>query len=593
MDPSIILFAIQSAIKLGRQSRKAYVDSTRSRALVLPLPDFNSTPSFAIAFSYYKDKVMPEKTPTRLKDLTEKIKNNQNFTTEEKADLKTFYIEDKLLDQRSRGHEKPAADGSVISNEALNALVTIRQWERGTDPNPSVMQRVAGTLVEIGVDYFVNVPGSLNKNSKEGKALYAFLKGLDDVQFSEASMGDLAQRLFLATLETVSENSDLVSEDPKIQELITTTTTALGKDVSAYLEQIVQDGGNLDKRERVLQWAEVVFRSVLGSGGKLVAENPGRFLGVSGEGKTTLVSDVSQAVLTMVLDQPQGELDHVFSKKSIDAITKAALGAVSKHPELVLGNTSRLKPLLSQIIDQSIQADSIIDKKMVPELIRIILEKTAVNLPVIWPDTQDPKKNLLLIVTGKTLEILSAEPSQGESWKLRFNEQDLTSTVEAVLDEVANNPGWAVNAAADLDKNFGIAMEAMLKVLRTRTDNRLSTETGSKMLQAGIRAVALRAEFVEELPNGQPLVAAAMDAIIGTIFEQGQDQKAAWRLVKNETLVSLVDKGFDELGKTGISPENIKVLKTIVMDQVETINSGQSWDLDTFGKEIETAISNV
>jgi len=37
---TLVLFAIRSAIKLGQQSRQAYVDSTRRRELTLPLPNF-------------------------------------------------------------------------------------------------------------------------------------------------------------------------------------------------------------------------------------------------------------------------------------------------------------------------------------------------------------------------------------------------------------------------------------------------------------------------------------------------------------------------------------------------------------------------
>jgi len=47
-----ILFAIQSAIRLGQQARQAYVDSTRKRALVLPLPNFNPEPNAGSALIY-------------------------------------------------------------------------------------------------------------------------------------------------------------------------------------------------------------------------------------------------------------------------------------------------------------------------------------------------------------------------------------------------------------------------------------------------------------------------------------------------------------------------------------------------------------
>ena len=46
MNSDIVIFAIRSALKLGEQARAAYVDSTRQRALVLPLPDFAPGTSF-------------------------------------------------------------------------------------------------------------------------------------------------------------------------------------------------------------------------------------------------------------------------------------------------------------------------------------------------------------------------------------------------------------------------------------------------------------------------------------------------------------------------------------------------------------------
>jgi hypothetical protein len=43
----------------------------------------------------------------------------------------------------------------------------VRQWGKGADPTPSVLQRVGGTLIEIGVNYFANVPGGIGSAQSE------------------------------------------------------------------------------------------------------------------------------------------------------------------------------------------------------------------------------------------------------------------------------------------------------------------------------------------------------------------------------------------------------------------------------------------
>ena len=46
---ALVLFAIRSALKLGQQLRLAYVDNTKRRELVLPLPNFFSSPDVVSA----------------------------------------------------------------------------------------------------------------------------------------------------------------------------------------------------------------------------------------------------------------------------------------------------------------------------------------------------------------------------------------------------------------------------------------------------------------------------------------------------------------------------------------------------------------
>jgi hypothetical protein len=55
-EAELIMFAIRSAIKLGQQAREAYVDSTRSRELVLPLPNFPTELTVDDAGGYFVEQ---------------------------------------------------------------------------------------------------------------------------------------------------------------------------------------------------------------------------------------------------------------------------------------------------------------------------------------------------------------------------------------------------------------------------------------------------------------------------------------------------------------------------------------------------------
>src|SRR5207244_6028252 len=131
------------------------------------------------------------------------------------------------LDLSRRGRRGQASDGSSLSADELNALITIRQWQRGTDPNPPVVQRLAGTFVEIGIDYFINVPGALNKNSSHGKIIAGFLDALSGINLTEEQLRDLPVRLFAASVETVSTHPEWMTGDTQVQELVRVATQAV------------------------------------------------------------------------------------------------------------------------------------------------------------------------------------------------------------------------------------------------------------------------------------------------------------------------------------------------------------------------------
>jgi hypothetical protein len=599
-EAELIMFAIRSAIKLGQQSREAYVDATRRQALVLPLPGFPAQIGVDDAGGYFAGAGARHlHAGSRLAALVDRWKNRAALSDAEKQELLGQRRECFVQDLAEAGLPVTAADASTLQPEDLRALLAVRQWSKGTDPTPSALQRVGGTLIEIGVDYFATMPGALNTSSTTGKLAQAVLTGLEPIKFSEISLEELPARLLVATLETVSGQPDLLTGDPKVQELVKVTAKGLAQEVGARVAAMRASGDSDSSREeRVAEWGELIFRSILSTGGRMVLEDPKTFLGVKPAGEAALISEVGKGVLGLILDEPDGDLSRVFSREGIDVVTKAALHAVAKHPEILVDKKDAgLRALLASVAGELGQFDTLLTPAMLPEITRVILEKTGENLEQLWPDmATKPQNHLLITAAQTTLAILTRKPPAGARWKPTFGRDDLLAVTGTVFDELAQNPTWLIAAAGDTDANLRVALDAALGVLRTRGTAQLSVETATAVLQAAIRAVALRSEFLERMPAGgplagQPVIAAALDAVLATIYGP-PGARSAWRLGRADAVVGVVQVGLGELARQGASPHRVAALDAFLRTQAAGIEAGQAWDLDTFATGLRTALGS-
>lgn len=623
---SVILFGIQSAIRLGQQARQAYVDSTRNRALVLPLPNFNPAPNAGSALTYYGGEP-DDKIPVPIRAAVGKFRanpENPGLTPEESRMVLEYYNEDLLKRHETWESIIPSPEGSFLTRQSVEAAVEIRRWDREAKwqevgqwdpegpPGPSPLQRVAGTIVEIGIDYFAHVPGAFHDETRQGKAVRAVLTSLEKVEFSDKPLGDLPLRLFIATLEGVAENVDLLTSDEETQKLISVTSTSLARDVSARIQKLRDESGgrsDADMENGIIHWAELVFRSILSSGGGLIASDPKTYLGIDNTGDAALVTKVGESVIDFVLTLPEGELHRTFGKEGLNVIVTAALQAVGDHPEIIIrtdGNgeivgasADGLKKVLSDIAtDLGNMPRLLYRPALMPDIVRLILEKTGKNIPILWPEfSRDPGKNLLVVAAQKTLEILSQESTDGARWTPQFDNSDLIIVTEAVLDAFVENPGWLIDSAGAANENYRVALEATIEILRKRGDARLSTATGVDILRAVLRAVALRQEFLEDLAGGEKLVGAAVDAVLASLFPEqvGLDPKAAAVLLRREIVSTLVDESLQALSRTDLSSQalqqqHLKELRKLLNKHVDQIVDGKSWDLKVFLEGIEKAL---
>ena len=584
MEPSsLILFAIRAGVGLGKAARRGYVQGTKDRALTLPLPAFDFEPTLFTARTFFDNQGAEfVEADATLADLHRRARIEPGLVdSEDVARYMARYRElQALRDAETRGASVTLPDGSEVDRDAFVALLTVRQRQR---EGKETLWLFAGTLIDIGVDWFATVPGALNRDSRHGRVLGAFVDALQKIPFTEAAAQEpglrpMVGRFFVAALEAVATSAEEFSGDANVQALVRIAAEGLGRDVAKKLEAL---DGDARAQLRLQEWAGTVFRSLVGSAGRAVLAEPDRFLGLDGfEG--AVVKRAGTALLDLALEADDIDLRRAFGREGLDAVLKATLGALADNPALMSVDNRGVEAVLGDLARFLAERETVLSLDLLPDVARLVLERTGERLELIWPDLESrPEKHLLLVAAKTTLGILSAKPPPGARWKVRFTRDDMLAVVEATLDDLAANPAWLAAAAADADANLGAAVEAVLAVLRKRGDERLGRGLAARIVAEAVKAVALRQRFVTEMQGGKPFVARVVDVVVAALFGDAPDE-AQWALLRTDFVAMVVRTSLARIAGSRMDAASLQGLTGCVETLVQDAAAGATPDLAKF-----------
>jgi hypothetical protein len=591
----IVIWGIMSGLKLAAQSRRAYVEATIDRNLTLPIPNFQSNTTVGVAKGYFmgggrvylKDNPGLEKLYQRVLEGT--------YGKEDEKDFIRAYGVCKWNDDSKSGNIGEIPPSS--SPEVLLSWMRVRQWARESNPNPLPFQRVLGTLINVGIDFFANTPGAINEKSASGRALKGFLRAIDTLDFAQGGVEDIAKGMFLAAMETLHENASLLGADDKTEKLIEAVSKGLIQDVQTRSAQWA--GKDLSKQEKIESWGQVVFRSMLGSVGTVVLSNPQCYLSVKKKDQQALISSVGTCILDTILEgvviDPQKQeifdLAEIFSKETLDKLIKTALVTLSEYPTLMGVDHKGLQVILTQIAQDLARSATVLSPDILPELMTMILEKTALNMEFLWPEKyrKDPAKHLLITASKELLTALSGPAPVGVFWAPTLSKTQVLDIVDVVLDEVVQNPAWLVKAAGKDSTFLGQAVEVTLASLRKVPNDRISAETGKEVVKAVIKAVAIRQNLLGpiNINQGEKIaVASILDTLIDTMLAEGVDPKVRWTLARGELFSQASAVTLMRMAEIGASESNIKKLKGMLNHTAEMIKGSGPWEAEQFIEEL-------
>jgi hypothetical protein len=483
-----IIFAINSAIRLSRTIRKAYARSIKGRLLVLPLPEFDPSLDLITVVEYFRRNDHHLKRLKELKILHDRAFNEPNFRGDKRA-FQRYQEYFFALNSRKGPPE--------ITQDDITHLLAVRQWEHGVEAPGSVLQLVAGTVVELGIDYFLQVPGAINPNSAKGKVLREFLEAFDQIDFSENRQvkRTLSERLvpglFAAAAESIAELSPNITRDDKLQLFIHTTAKGIASDLYKKLEHIPDPY----EQEKVIHWGQVVTRSLIKNAGTIAFSNPAQLFDTNTPA-SRIIAETGGIVLEAILDDSS---DAVYLKKAIsqdtlDRIVQASLEVVSAHPNVINGKQG-IKSIIAGVAS-AMQDKSLFEQGYFPEFIRLVLEQSAGHLPVLW-DT-DEGEHLLVLALQQILEVITVRHANAP-WRPGFTKEDMVDLVHFLLDEVVQNPDWILDSV-DQDPILTETLDISLRSLKhIDKKSRLKPDVLRWLLRLNIQAVATNRSLLKKL----------------------------------------------------------------------------------------------
>lgn len=427
MDPALIIFAIEAVIRLGRKLSEVLVDDVHERPLLLPLGDLHANVGEVNAIEFFD---RPEN-----RHLVMEGGPYFGFDRAQKAKAHATLI---VLDERLGGRGDALADAT----ETVVALQRFEQLKEGFGAN-SPLQRVLGTIIEIGIDYFAANPDALGKESNGRKVLVAFVSRLDDVEFAEGTRHEIVGDVLVAALHVLNDNVALVGDDQRLQVLLGGVTTAVIEEIEA--------GDSEAEKVRREDLFKRIGRSVIRGGATTFSENTDLFLPTDGAAKSLVESALAQTLA--------GLRDHedLFTAEAVEVIFDNALRAVGENAQLFSD-----EKILQELIEQTTQVladeevENILSRETASSILAIGLEVTAENAETLI-DTSKPQKQLLASTVAALAQGLSNELAGGARFRELLSRRQLVELASITFEEVARHPEQLLGDSLDEPRRTALA----------------------------------------------------------------------------------------------------------------------------------------
>jgi len=415
----------------------------------------------------------------------------------------------------------------------------------------------------------------------------AYLETMDDLDFAEAPPAEVAGDLLIAVVDSVGAHPDLIGNTETEKKLVRNITISLSESAKTYIEDV-----STEIRWEGSAWLKMIARAVIKGSTDTVLADPNTVLGF-GETETRFIQEVAGTIASLLIGTDRLRFQALLSGEGINTVIKAALRATAKNPEILKVDNQGLRNIIVGLADGLSQQRNLLVHDLFPEIIRLVLEKSADNLDLIWPKETNDLADHLLVTSTKELFKALAEGTREEGWPTLTKSQIL-GLVEVVFDEVIENPDWLLKSEGlEGGSALTVAVKAALDSLKQLKPPLISADAAASAISAAISASAMRLELLRELPQGgadtgKIALRAAMDALFQNAKGDHVSAEEKWIRARNSSLKVALAVALEKLAKNGAEQKHIDVLRAEVGGLID-----QRLTAEELGDRLESLLKAV
>lgn len=569
---SMIIFAIHAAIKLGQKIRTVYEEEVRDRGLFLPPVGF--TPA---GLPYWdgedgakqfflgpgKGFVAPPPTP-RPGEETQPHPPEGLFYDLWRQQKKTAIQEQlcfayqKIQENIDPHRQEDDVKGDYIRQpdklyQGANALFVVQQWRDGADPKRPVWQRLAGTIVELAVDYVKVDPGLFGGSGNGDRVMRSFLLSLDNVEFAEARHDELLVEILQACLNTFAGQVELVVGDATLALLLKRVSTTLADQMDR-----AEKANDASKILALYNFRRETLQDVLRVSAATISEQATRLLGPPNSKEEQLLNAVLRAVLNTVQEQPL-----LFSSQTLRAMYAASLAAVAQNAALILPGgqghefLSQLYTGTAQLLVKAGQAgpQALFTPDLARDCIALALDTLAQNAQQLI-NPKDPRDQLLVKALEQLILSFSGELHHDQALPgilaATFSQKQLHAIIQEVFSVVAENHGALLPGTGGDPKRAALVqvMGALAAVVSRDSQSLLTGDGYVELLRVALNAFAMNPDRLLNLNTADPLdnvltrvMLAVLTAAAGNLQSRGR------HLLWGEALLQAIETALAAVSK--------------------------------------------
>jgi hypothetical protein len=569
---SMIIFAIHAAIKLGQKIRTVFEEEVRDRDLFLPpigftpanLPYWDETEQFFLNQGQGFVAPPPQPRPgegSRPQPPAGLFYDLWQQKGKPAIQEKLCFAYQSIKDNIAPHCREDDVKGDYLREpdklyQGANALFVVQQWRQGTDPKRPVWQRLAGTIVELAVDYVKADPGLFSGNGQGDRITRAFLLSLDNVDFAEARHDELLLEIFQASLNTFAGRAEVAIGDDTLALLLRRVSATLVGQVD-----LAEKSNDANKLLALYDFRREMLQDILRVSAATVSDQATRLLGPPDSEADQLLNAVLQAVLHTLQDQPL-----LFSSQTLRAMYGSSLEAVAQNAALILPGKdgdpsheflSQLFIGMAQLLVKAGQAvpRTLFTPDLAQDVVGLALDTLAQNAPQLI-NPKNPGDQFLVQALERVILSFSGELHHDQDLPgilaATFSQKQLKVMIQEVFEAVAENPGALLPGKGGDPQRSALAqiMGSVAAVLSRDSQNLL---TGDRYVELGglaLKAFAMNPDRLLNLNTADPLDNILTKVMTAVLLAAYDDLQSGGRhLLWGDTLFQAIEAALAAVSK--------------------------------------------